>query len=86
MTVREYTNPKFEEDVKTLAVKTCAMCDHRLSCDILKENARFIAQNYQVDQHTKENPTIPFDYMSLAQICNFFKYKSGSKTEELMRK
>jgi hypothetical protein len=50
------------------------------------ENAAMISQKYNVEQHTKENPTIPWHWTDLAKICNFFEYKSGSKTEELMRK
>jgi hypothetical protein len=50
------------------------------------ENAAMISQKYNVEQHTKENPTIPWHWIDLAKICNFFEYKSGSKTEELMRK
>jgi hypothetical protein len=86
LSVREYTNPQFEEDVKKLSVRTCAMCESNKTCDIRKQNARFISGNYDVEAHTKQKPTIPFEYDDLAQICNFFKYKSGSKAEELMRK
>lgn len=72
--------------VENVDFRKCGMCSHNKTCDILKENARFISQNYDGEKHTKENPTIPFQYMDLAKICNFFEYKSGSKTEELLRK
>jgi hypothetical protein len=66
--------------------RTCAMCSHNKVCYPLMENAAMISQKYNVEQHTKENPTIPWHWTDLAKICNFFEYKSGSKTEELMRK
>ena len=74
--------PKFENT----DFRKCALCAHNPTCDILKMNARFIAQNYDVEKHSKENPTIPFEYNDLAKVCNFFQYKTGTKTEELLRK
>jgi hypothetical protein len=74
--------PKAED----LDFRTCSMCTHKYTCDILKESARFISQNYDEENHKEDHPTIPFKYDQLAKICNFFEFKPGSKSEELFRK